>query len=83
MVNKKRVKSHVLEKVIMTLMFVFGALAIYIFASVRFGKGVLISPEGLAIIEILIILVLSVLAQTMVLIKVYEQTLDSSKKNRK
>lgn len=80
MVTKKRVQSHVLEKVIAGLMFIFGALAVYIFLSVKFAENVVISPEGLAIIEILIILVLSVLAQTMVLVRVYEQTLDKRRR---
>ena len=85
MLNKKRVQSHVLEKVIMSVMFIFGILAVYIFISVRFLNSVAMSAEGLAIIEILIIVVLSILAQTMVMIKVYEQTqrLDEPKEVKK
>lgn len=71
-INKKRVKSHVLEKVIGVLMVLFGAAAIYIFINAKFGPGV-VNPENVAIIEILLILVLAILSQTLVLIKIYDQ----------
>lgn len=68
----KRVQSHVLEKVIGVLMALFGIAAIYVFASTKFGINST-SPESVAIIEILLIVVLAILAQTLVLIKIYEQ----------
>lgn len=68
----KRVKSHILEKVIGTLMALFGIAAIYVFATATFGSGV-VNPENVAIIEILLIVVLAILSQTLVLIKIYEQ----------
>ena len=71
---KKRVPSHIFEKVIGALMLLFGLAAIYIFASNQFGKAS-ISTESMAIIQILLILVLAILAQTLILIKVYEQHL--------
>lgn len=71
---RKRIQSHVFEKVIGALMLLFGLAAIYIFASNQFGEASL-SNEGMAIIQILLILVLAILAQTLVLIKVYEQHL--------
>lgn len=53
-------------------MFCFGVAAVYIFAAARFGSNPM-SAESVAIIEILLILVLAVLSQTLILIKVYEQ----------
>jgi hypothetical protein len=72
MVLKKRVHSHVLERVIMVIMGLFGLAAVYVFATARFGQNTA-SPESVAIIEILLILVLAILAQTVVLIRIYEQ----------
>jgi hypothetical protein len=65
-----RIKSHILEKVIGTLMAVFGIAALFIFFSTL--KQDLVSAE-LAMIEILLIIVLAILAQTIVLIRIYEQ----------
>ena len=67
---KARVKSHVLEMVIGALMAVFGILAIVIFfMSVRMG----FLAQDVAMIELLLIMVLAILAQTVVLIRIYEQ----------
>ena len=71
-IAKKRVHSHILEKVIGVLMGLFGIAAVYVFASAKFGKGT-VNPDSVAIIEILLILVLAILSQTLVLIKIYEQ----------
>jgi hypothetical protein len=68
-----RIKSHVLEKVIGTLMAVFGIAALFIFFSTL--KQDLVSAE-LAMIEILLIIVLAILAQTIVLIRIYEQNME-------
>lgn len=68
-----RVKSHILEKVIGTLMAVFGISALFIFFSTLKQNLV---PTDIAIIEILLIIVLAILAQTIVLIRIYEQNLD-------
>jgi hypothetical protein len=65
-----RVKSHVLEKVIGVLMAIFGISAIVIFAT-TITQGFL--PQDVAMIEILLIVVLAILAQTVVLIRIYEQ----------
>ncbi len=65
-----RVKSHILEKVIGVLMALFGLAALYIFASAKFGAE---KTSEVAIIEILLIVVLAILAQTLVLIRIYEQ----------
>lgn len=67
--TKKRVESHVLEKIIGVLMALFGIAAIWIFASARD----LFVATDLAIIEILLIIVLAILAQTVILIRIYEQ----------
>jgi succinate-acetate transporter protein len=64
------VKSHILEKVIGTLMALFGIVALFIFfATIQQG----LASTELAIIEILLIIVLAILAQTIVLIRIYEQ----------
>ncbi len=68
----KRVKSHVLEKIIGVLMVIFGVAAVWIFFS-ALGNGIVSSD--LAIIEILLIVVLAILAQTVILIRIYEQNL--------
>ncbi len=68
---KKRVQSHILEKVIGTLMVIFGVAAIYIF--IQTWKTSDILPQEIAMIEILLIIVLAILAQTVVLIRIYEQ----------
>ena len=63
-----RVKSHVLEWIIGGLMTLFGLAALYLFV------GSLESPsKDAAIIEILLIIVLAILAQTGILIRIYEQ----------
>ncbi|MGM5485506.1 MAG: hypothetical protein ACQEP1_06575 [Nanobdellota archaeon] len=72
MAKKKRVKSHVLEKVIGVLMVLFGVAALYVFANAKFGNSS-IGYESVAIIEILLIVVLAILSQTLVLIKIYDQ----------
>jgi hypothetical protein len=66
---KKRVKSHILEKVISFIMMLFGIAAIWIFASASGSMN----PTDLAIIEILLIIVLAILAQTVILIRIYEK----------
>ena len=66
----KRIQSHVLEKTIVTLMVIFGLAALYIFFA-TLSQDVL--TETLAIIEILLIIVLAILAQTIVLIRIYEK----------
>lgn len=67
---KKRVESHVLEKVIGTFMVLFGIASIWILVTAI--KNGVMGPE-VAMIEILLIVVLAILAQTVVLIKIYEQ----------
>ncbi|MCB9362298.1 hypothetical protein H6504_02585 [Candidatus Woesearchaeota archaeon] len=66
-----RVKSHVLEKIISAMMIVFGISAIVIFG-VNFGSPN-VNPGELAIIEILLIIVLAILAQTVILIRIYDK----------
>jgi hypothetical protein len=65
-----RVKSHVLEKVIGVLMAMFGISAIIIFGA-SMKQGFL--AQDTAMIIILLIVVLAILAQTVVLIRIYEQ----------
>lgn len=74
MVPITHVKSHILEKVIGMLMAVFGASALFIFFN-TLKTGVQQTTE-VAIIEILLIIVLAILAQTIVLIRIYEQNLE-------
>lgn len=74
MVAITRVKSHVLEKVIGTLMAIFGVSALFIFFSTL--KNNTLATTEIAVIEILLIIVLAILAQTIVLIRIYEQNLE-------
>lgn len=71
--NRKRVKSHVLEKVIGVLMVIFGIAAVWIFFS-SMGQG-WVSAE-IANILISLIIVLAILAQTVILIRIYEMNLN-------
>ena len=68
----KRVQTHVLEWVIGILMILFGIAAVWIFFS-ALGQS-LVSSE-IAMIEILLIIVLAILAQTVILIRIYEMNL--------
>lgn len=74
---KGRVQTHILEKVIGTLMVIFGIAAVWIFFS-ALGQDLL--DGQLAIIEILLIVILAILAQTVILIRIYEQNLDTGAK---
>ncbi len=65
-----RVKSHILEKVIGTLMVIFGLSAIFVFIQALLNNA---PAQDVALIEILLIVVLAILAQTVVLIRIYEQ----------
>ena len=67
--TKKRVQSHVLEKILGIVMIVLGIAAVWIFVSAR---G-LFAATDLAIIEILLIIVLAILAQTVILIKIHDK----------
>jgi hypothetical protein len=67
---KTRIKSHVLEKVIMALMAIFGIAAIVIFYQTLKLQYL---PQQIAMIELLLIIILAILAQTVVLIRIYEQ----------
>lgn len=72
-----QVKSHILEKVIGTLMAVFGIVALFIFFTALQQRLV---TTDLAVIQILLIIVLAILAQTIVLIRIYEQNQELKKK---
>jgi len=65
----KRVQTHVLEWVIGVLMLLFGIAAVWIFFS---ALGEDLVDSTVAIIEILLIVVLAILAQTVILIRIYE-----------
>jgi hypothetical protein len=67
----KQVHTHILEKTIGTLMGIFGIAALYIFFIALRDASL---AQDVAIIQILIIVVLAILAQTIVLIRIYENT---------
>ena len=64
-----KIKTHVLEWIIGGLMTLFGLAAVYIFIQAASG----VSSTNTAIIEILLIIVLAILAQTGILIRIYEK----------
>ena len=66
----KRVRSHTLEWVIGSLMTLFGVAAVWLFIKASALETI---PHEVAIIEILLIVVLAILAQTGVMIRIYEQ----------
>lgn len=65
-----RIASHTLEWLIGGLMTLFGIAAVWIFIQAASQEVV---QKDAAIIEILLIIVLAILAQTAVLIRIYEQ----------
>ena len=73
----KRIQTHILEKVIGTLMVIFGIAAVWIFFT---AVGQKLLDGQMAIIEILLIVILAILAQTVILIRIYEQNLDLARK---
>ena len=75
----KRIQTHILEKVIGTLMVIFGIAAVWIFFS---ALGQDLVNGQMAIIEILLIIILAILAQTVIMIRVYEQNLDLINKKK-
>jgi hypothetical protein len=68
-----RVKSHILEKCIAGLMILLGIAAAYIAWAFFAANKSLALSQDVAVIEILIIIVIAILAQSIILIKVYEQ----------
>ena len=68
--NKKRVKSHVLEKIMISLMVIFFVSAVWIFYN-ALAKG--ISGPEIAMIQILLVIILALLSQTIILIRIYDQ----------
>ncbi|MBT4350908.1 hypothetical protein HOD20_00125 [archaeon] len=72
MVKIKKLKTDTMEKLIGGLMFIFAASAIFIFVN-SLKAGIL--AQDVAILEILIILVLAVLAQTVILLRIYDMHL--------
>ena len=76
----KRIQTHILEKVIGTLMVIFGIAAVWIFFS-ALGENMV--DGNMAIIEILVIVILAILAQTVILIRIYEQNLELLPKHKK
>lgn len=70
MVLQKRVQSHVLEKIIATMMVFFAIVAVVI----MFKALPIPNPDSnLAVIELLLIILIAMLGQTLVLIKIFEQ----------
>lgn len=67
----KKQHSHALEYIISFLMVAFGIAVAWIFVSAL--KSGYASEPQLAIIELLLIVVLIILAQTVVLIRIYDQ----------
>ncbi len=68
----KKPHSHTLEYIISFLMVAFGIAVAWIFMS-AWKSGLASQGPQLAIIEMLLIVVLIILAQTVVLIRIYDQ----------
>ena len=71
-VLRKRVKSHVFEKIIIVFMIMAAISSVYIFIKALQYE---VPPITLAVIEILLILILVLLIQTILLIRIFENTL--------
>lgn len=74
MVLARRVKSHILEKVVATLMVFFSVVAIYIMMTALTLQTI---DSNVAVIEMLLIILIAILGQTLVLIRIYEQHVQS------
>ncbi|MBN1502902.1 hypothetical protein JW930_05125 [Candidatus Woesearchaeota archaeon] len=72
MIKIARIKTHILEKVIGGIMVIFAVAAVYIFIK-SLSAGLML--KDIATLELLLILVLAILAQTVVLLRIYEQHL--------
>jgi len=72
---RKRVQTHVLEKVVVFFMILFGAASVYIFFKAY--QQVKLTGEALnpivALIEIMILVLIAVFANIWITIKIYEQ----------
>jgi len=69
--NRIRIQSHVVEKVMIALMIAFFVSAVLIFGN-AWSRG--IAGAEVAIIEIVLIIILALLSQTIILIRIYEQS---------
>ncbi|RME53610.1 hypothetical protein D6783_01515 [Candidatus Woesearchaeota archaeon] len=71
---QKRVAAHVVEKVLFSFMVLFGAAAVVVFflaiSSAREGGSL---DSNIVVVEILIMLAIAILAQTVFLVKLYER----------
>ena len=66
----KRVHTHIFERVIQVFMLLFGALAVVIaYLGVRYDA----LSTDISLVLMMIILVLLILAQTVVMVKIYEK----------
>ncbi|MCB9361954.1 hypothetical protein H6504_00830 [Candidatus Woesearchaeota archaeon] len=68
---KRRVESLVLEQVIIYLLIIFAFASIALLGSAAVNPA--INFANLAIIEMLIIIIMAVLAQTIIMIRIYRQ----------
>jgi ABC-type antimicrobial peptide transport system permease subunit len=75
--TKKRVGSDVLEKIIVFIMILLGVAAIWIMINALTTPGLIASD--LAILETLIVILVAILAQTIVMIRVYEMQIVKKK----
>lgn len=72
LISKKRIQGHIVETIIGVLMIVFAAIAIYIMVSALQLDEV---TPTIPIFAVLIVIILALLAQTVIMIKIYEMGL--------
>ncbi|RJQ18104.1 hypothetical protein C4573_00070 [Candidatus Woesearchaeota archaeon] len=70
MAENKKVPSHILEKIIVAFMILIGIAAIYILVAVLSSGN---ANPTVAVVEILLMLILAIFAQTFVLIRIYDR----------
>lgn len=70
MVLSRRVKGHVLEKLIASLMIIFAIVGVYVMLTALTLQSV---DSSVAVIEMLLIILIAIMGQTLVLIRIYEQ----------
>ena len=71
MLFKKRIKSHVFEKIIATFLVLFGLSAAFLF--IQASKFKTITSGQIVLMELILIVIMILLANSLVIIKIYEK----------
>lgn len=75
MLFKKRVQTHILEKIVAFFMVLFGSASLYIFVQALNQARLTGEPVSplIAVIEVMMIILIAIFANIWISIKIYEQ----------